>query len=56
MLPKQNLRIDAQWSVCDTLNLDEFRENQAAENQIKTSVIAGVSRRQRRPRRRARCW
>lgn len=43
VLPKQNLRIDAQWSVCDTLNLDEFRENQAAENQIKTSVIAGVS-------------
>ncbi|SEP88642.1 type VII secretion protein EccB [Lentzea xinjiangensis] len=43
VLPKQNLRIDAQWSVCDTLDLDEFRENQAAENQIKTSVIAGVS-------------
>ncbi|GAA3664215.1 type VII secretion protein EccB [Lentzea atacamensis] len=44
VLPKPNLRIDAQWSVCDTLDLDEFRENQAAENQIKTSVIAGVSR------------
>jgi type VII secretion protein EccB len=43
VLPKPNLRIDAQWSVCDTLDLDEFRENQAAENQIKTSVIAGVS-------------
>ncbi|MFS8101564.1 type VII secretion protein EccB [Lentzea alba] len=43
VLPKPELRIDAQWSVCDTLNLDEFRENQAAENQIKTSVIAGVS-------------
>ncbi|SDJ70858.1 type VII secretion protein EccB [Lentzea albidocapillata subsp. violacea] len=43
VLPKANLRIDAQWSVCDTLDLDEFRENQAAENQIKTSVIAGVS-------------
>jgi type VII secretion protein EccB len=43
VLPKPDLRIDAQWSVCDTLNLDEFRENQAAENQIKTSVIAGVS-------------
>ncbi|HEX7309143.1 type VII secretion protein EccB [Lentzea sp.] len=43
VLPKPELRIDAQWSVCDTLDLDEFRENQAAENQIKTSVIAGVS-------------
>lgn len=43
VLPKQDLRIDAQWSVCDTLDLDEFRENQAAENQIKTSVIGGVS-------------
>jgi type VII secretion protein EccB len=43
VLPKPDLRIDAQWSVCDTLDLDEFRENQAAENQIKTSVIAGVS-------------
>ena len=43
VLPKGDMRIDAQWSVCDTLDLDEFRENQAAENQIKTSVIAGVS-------------
>ncbi|WP_434452833.1 type VII secretion protein EccB [Lentzea sp. E54] len=43
VLPNPSLRIDAQWSVCDTLDLDEFRENQAAENQIKTSVIAGVS-------------
>ncbi|NKE63998.1 type VII secretion protein EccB, partial [Lentzea sp. PSKA42] len=43
VLPKPEIRIDAQWSVCDTLDLDEFRENQAAENQIKTSVIAGVS-------------
>ncbi|USX50714.1 type VII secretion protein EccB [Lentzea sp. HUAS12] len=43
VLPPGDMRIDAQWSVCDTLDLDEFRENQAAENQIKTSVIAGVS-------------
>ncbi|MEV6243108.1 type VII secretion protein EccB [Lentzea sp. NPDC051838] len=43
VLPKPNLRIDAQWSVCDTLELDKFREDQAADNQIKTSVIAGVS-------------
>ncbi|MET9228733.1 type VII secretion protein EccB [Lentzea sp. NPDC003310] len=43
VLPKQDLRIDAQWSVCDTLQLDKFREDQAAENQIRTSVIAGVS-------------
>ncbi|GGU63374.1 type VII secretion protein EccB [Lentzea flava] len=43
VLPKPDLRIDAQWSVCDTLALDKFREDQAAENQIKTSVIAGVS-------------
>lgn len=43
VLPKPDLRIDAQWSVCDTLDLDEFRENQAVDNQIKTSVIAGVS-------------
>lgn len=43
VLPKQANRIDAQWSVCDTLDLDELRNNQAAENKIKTSVIAGVS-------------
>ncbi|MET8756754.1 type VII secretion protein EccB [Lentzea sp. NPDC004782] len=43
VLPKADLRIDAQWSVCDTLQLDKFRENQAADNQIKTTVIAGVS-------------
>ncbi|MDX8032335.1 type VII secretion protein EccB [Lentzea sp. BCCO 10_0856] len=43
VLPAENMRIDAQWSVCDTLRLDKFRENQAVENQIKTSVIAGVS-------------
>ncbi len=43
VLPKPAIRIDAQWSVCDTLDLDELRNNQAAENKIKTSVIAGVS-------------
>lgn len=43
VLPGEKIRIDAQWSVCDTLRLDRFRENQAAENLIKTSVIAGVS-------------
>ncbi|MEU7479340.1 type VII secretion protein EccB [Lentzea sp. NPDC042327] len=43
VLPKPETRIDAQWSVCDTLDLDAFRSNQAAANQIKTSVIAGVS-------------
>ncbi|ANZ37618.1 type VII secretion protein EccB [Lentzea guizhouensis] len=43
VLPKPNTRIDAQWSVCDTLDLDAFRSDQSASNQIKTSVIAGVS-------------
>ncbi len=43
VLPKPAMRIDAQWSVCDTLDLDESRDNQAVANQIKTSVIAGVS-------------
>lgn len=43
ILPKPAMRIDAQWSVCDTLDLDESRDNQAVANQIKTSVIAGVS-------------
>ncbi|GLZ30492.1 type VII secretion protein EccB [Lentzea sp. NBRC 105346] len=43
VLPGPSNRIGAEWSVCDTLDLDEFRKNPSIANKIDTTVIAGVA-------------
>ncbi len=43
LLPSAERRIGAEWSVCDTLDLDGFRKDQSAENDISTTVVAGVN-------------
>ncbi|MEU7525817.1 type VII secretion protein EccB [Saccharothrix sp. NPDC042600] len=36
-------RIGAEWSVCDTLDLDESLNNPTSKNKFETTVIAGMS-------------
>src|SRR5439155_22501396 len=42
LLPGNDQRIDAYWSVCDEYKLDRSLPNPASQNKVETTVLAGV--------------